>query len=210
MKYLLTLVLLLLCVPVWSRNFGNPVVEGDDLPFNSTLEPNALLYNTFTAGANDTIKAIYIRQAAGSGSDDSLKVAIYSFVSGEPENRETAVFEMGVPSSNFPTYAWDSVVVNYACEEDTTYCIGFGECRGSGTIQTFVAYDLAASSGDGTKKNFGSVMPTVWALTTNNTFRYSVYATLNTIPSDIVNERHNPDGEARRHDPEGESVRHGP
>lgn len=195
-----------------ARDFGNTTAESGNFNMNNSTNPVVLLYNTFTAGTDDTIKAIYIRQASGAGGDDSLKVAIYRISGGTPTTRATAVLEMGVASSAFPTYAWDSVIVNFACASGTEYGIGFGNILGSGTQQVFVAYDATATSGDGTQKDFGTTLPSTWIGTTDNDDRYSVYATLNTLggPTGPPNVRHGPSGAGQRHGPDGASVRHGP
>ncbi|MCK5644366.1 MAG: hypothetical protein KAJ19_26440 [Gammaproteobacteria bacterium] len=164
-RLLLIKLLLLLTFPAWAEHFGYDTEGGSGLGVNNTWT-YAVTWSAdyYTASTGDVVDSLFVYISSANASGDSLKMAIYDVVDGQPENKimETDMFL----ATN--TVDWYGIAVNQALTNGTTYTLACGEFT-AGNFS--LRYDAETNAGS----ENGSTFPDIWTAGNSN-WRFSMYA----------------------------------
>src|SRR3990167_1926156 len=146
------------------------------------------LNQCLTAVSGDTITALHFFTEWAFASTCATKMAVYSGATANSTmNNASRAFGPSadiVPTSEYPTGAWESVSVNYALVGGTTYAVAAGDSSKTGSAEIGIWYDSGGSNSHSSQTS--QALGTTWSEVFTNNTRYSLYATWSNVPSGVV------------------------
>ena len=146
------------------------------------------LNQCLTAVSGDTITALHFFTEWAFAATCATKMAVYSGATANSTmNNASRAFCPSadiVPTSEYPTGAWESVSVNYALVGGTTYAVAAGDSSKTGSAEIGIWYDSGGSNSHSSQTS--QALGTTWSEVFTNNTRYSLYATWSNVPSGVV------------------------